>query len=112
MKKRVYVVREFCLTQSGDDFDLFFTFDLEDARRHLADEADRGYRLNRKSPDKVAYIIFGYNVNTDDIDEDYEFDASNAKSLYHAYSLSVCCLEHVFDECYNSERDEDEGDDD
>ena len=46
MKKIVYIVREFCTTMSGDDFDLYYTFNLEDARKALANEAWRGYNLN------------------------------------------------------------------
>ena len=111
MKKMVYVVTEYCLAQSGDDFDLYHTFDLEDARYHLADAADRGYRLNRKSPKSVEYIIFGYEVDTDEIDESYDYDINDAKSLVSAYSLSQCCLAHVFDESYKMP-EEDERDDD
>ena len=100
MKKMVYVVTEYCLTQSGDDFDLFYTFDLEDARRQLAAEADRGYNLNHKSPQKVEYVIFGYEVNSDEIGEDEDYDINDPKSLYSAYALSQCCVEHTFSEAY------------
>ena len=103
MKKLVYVVTEYCLTQSGDDFDLHYTFDLEEARTLLKSEADRGYKLNRKSPSKVEYIIFGYDVDTDEIAEDEEYDINNAKSLLSAYANGQCCLTHVFDETYNCE---------
>ena len=90
------VVTEYCLKQSGDDFDLFHTFDIEEARIVLADRADRGYRLNRKSPKDVSYIIFGYNVDTDEIDECYDYDPNNAKSLFIAYCDSQAYVDHDF----------------
>ena len=66
----------------------------------LSIEADRGYNINRKDSKKVEYIIFGYEVDTDTIDEDEDYDINNAKSLLTAYASSQCCLEHVFDEPY------------
>lgn len=100
MKKIVYVVTELCLKQSGDDHDLHYTFNLEEARKALSDAADRGYGLNRKSPKDVEYIIFGYEADTDEIDDCYDYDINDAKSLVSAYSLSQCWLEPVFDEPY------------
>lgn len=97
MKKLVYVVTKTCTTMSGDDFNLYYTFDLEDARKALAREADRGYNLNRQSPDKVKYIIFGYEVDTDGID-DNGYNEDDAKSLLSAYIDSQCCVDHIFDE--------------
>lgn len=99
MKKIVYIVREFCTTMSGDDFDLYYTFNLEDARKALANEAWRGYNLNQKNPNKVKYIIFGYEVDTEDIDECYDdYDVNDAESLFDAYVSSQCSLVHIFDE--------------
>lgn len=100
MKKIIYSVTEICLMSSGDDFDLYQTFDLEDARKHLTSEADWGYKFNHKDPKKVDYVILGYEIDTDEIDEACDYDVNDAKSLFCAYILSVCCATHFFCEKY------------
>ena len=102
MKKTVYVVMEEPVANSGDSFDLYYTFDLNDARDKMAYHADRGYNLNKKSPKKTVYIIFGYAVDTDEIDEDQEYDVNDPMSLYNAYVDSAACVDHVYDEKFSA----------
>lgn len=103
MKKMVYVIRE--MNARGDDFDLYFTFDLYDARYELKDSAWRGYKLNKKKPSFTTYHIFGYEIDTEEIDETYEYNVEDARSIYIAYSNSVCWLEESFEETYEVEDD-------
>ena len=102
MKKTVYMVMEENYTPMGscDNFDIAYTFDLDEARVLLEDNADRGYRLNKANPSITKYVIYGYDIDTDDIDEDVEYDINDAKSLYFAYSKSVCFTEFTYDEEY------------
>lgn len=103
MTKTVYVVTE--LNARGDDFDIFFTFNLDEARTAIEDIADRGYRLNKKSPATTTYHIFGYAVDTDNIEEDYDYNINDAKSLYNAHLLSVCSADYSFSEDYEAKDD-------
>lgn len=98
MIKTIYVVRE--MNARGDDFDQIITFDLDEARKVLEDRAFRGYHHNGKSPETTTYYIFGYNIDTNEIDEDTEYDINDAKSLYIAYVESVFHTEPDFEEKY------------
>ena len=88
MKKIVYVVNEENL--NADSFDLFWSFDLEEALKKLSDEADRGYRLNKKNPSKTTYSVNGYEIELDELDEDT--DLSDAKNVLHSWMDGLLSL--------------------
>lgn len=105
MKKMVYAIMEY--NCSGDDFEKNYTFDIDEARAALKQEAEWGYNVNHKNPDKTRYVLNAYEVDTDEIDEDFDYDINDAKSLLSAYADSQCWLEPAFDEEYSDKSDDD-----
>ena len=101
MKKIVYVVHED--NAKGDCFDKYFTFNLEEAREKLENEAYIGYRFNKKKPSFTKYMIQGYEVDTDEIDDVFEYDIDNAASLLTAWIYSLAFSEFIYEEEYDGE---------